>query len=220
MSNTGSKKRPEPEPDTFYPEKNVMVRDAVSRLAVKIHDYHNLHEKNVILFTGCGHKNGSTMVAVSLAAVLSDTGYKTLYIDADTRKGSVSANGLGTYLRGRTDIGSVIRPTITPDLDYAPSGERLETPALFLRSVRMAEFIARAKDRYDYVILNCPPVACYPDASAAFALVDGIVLVCSLNTTTKKQLQSARTAVEPFADKYYGIVINSMSLGQYRKFYT
>jgi len=218
--NTGGRRRPEPGPDVFFPEKSSMIRDAVSRLAVKIYDYHNHHGKKVVLFTGCGRKNGSTMVAVSLAAVLSETGKKTLYVDADTRKGSATDSGLSTYLRGRADIDSVIRPTNTPDLDYTPCGERLETPALFLRSGKMAEFISRAKDRYDYVILNCPPVVCYPDASAAFALADGIVLVCSLNLTTKKQLQSARIAVEPYADKYYGVVVNSMSLGQYRKFYS
>jgi len=219
MSTTGRKKRPALGNDIFYPEKNVLVRDAVSRLAVKIHDYHTIHGKKVVLVAGCGPEDGATKVAVNLAAALSGAGKKTLYVDADLRKGSKHDDGLCDYFRGDTDIDKIIRPSNLPDLDHAPSGKRIEVPALFLQSDKTSEFILRAKEKYDYIILDCPPVVCYPDTPALFALADGIVLVCSLNNTTKKQLNSAKTAVEPFADKYYGIVVNSVSVRQYRKHY-
>jgi len=52
-----------------------------------------------------------------------------------------------------------------------------------------------------------------------FMNTDGIVLVCSLNETTKKQIERARNAVDPYADKYYGMVVNSMMEKQYRKLF-
>jgi len=201
----------------FYTEGNPLIIDAISELAVKVHAYKEKHDKKAVLFTGCGGAVGATMIAVNLAIAFSRSGSKILLIDADLRKGSALDNGLCDFFRGKTEIGSVIRQSNLLNLDFAPSGARIESPALLLCSERMAEFVSRAYGSYEYIIINSPPVTVFPDAAAMFAGADGIALVCSLDETTKKQIERANKAVAPYADKYYGMVVNSMKEKQYRK---
>jgi len=203
----------------FYTEGNSLLLDAISELAVKIHSYKKKHDKKSVLFTGCGSAVGTTTVAINLAVAFSRSGSRTLLIDADLRKGSALDNGLRDYFRGKTGLGGVIRQSNLLNLDFAPSGARIESPAFLLCSDRMAEFMKQAYNDYEYIIVNSPPVTVFPDAAAMFADVDGIALVCSLNETTKKQIERAREAVAPYADKYYGMVVNSMREKQYRKLY-
>jgi len=204
----------------FYTEGNSLLLDAVSELAVKVNTYKKKHDKKSVLFTGCGGAVGTTMIAVNLAVAFSRSGSRTLLIDADLRKGSALDNGLRDFFRGKTELGGVIRQSNLLNLDFAPSGARIESPALMLCSDRMSEFLKQANNKYEYIIVNSPPVTVFPDAAALFTDVDGIVLVCSLNETTKKQIERAREAVSPYADKYYGMVVNSMIEKQYRKLYT
>ena len=201
----------------FYTEGNSLMLDAVSELAVKVHAYKKQYDRKAVLFTGCSGAVGTTMIAVNLAISFSRSGSRTLLIDADLRKGSALDNGLCDFFRGKADLGSMIRQTNLSNLDFAPSGARIESPALLLSSDRMAEFISRAAGSYEYVIINSPPVTVYPDAAAMFGVVDGIALVCSLNESTRKQIERAKEAVVPYADKYYGMVVNSMREKQYRK---
>jgi len=205
--------------DGFYIEKNSLMYDAVSNLAVNIHTLNKKYDNKAVLFSSCGATTGATMIAVNTAIVMSQSGQKTVLIDADLRKGSVLDGGLCDYFRGAAGIDRIIRPSDIPGLDFAPSGTRIDSPAMFLCSGKMAEFIEMAKSKYDSVIINSPPVTSSQDAAAMFMNTDGIVLVCSLNETTKKQIERARNAVDPYAEKYYGMVVNSMMEKQYRKLF-
>jgi len=200
----------------FYIEGNTLIDNAVSSLAVEINAYKKKYGKKTVLLTGCGAANGTTMIAINLAITLSDLG-KTLLVDANLRRGSAMKFGLCDFFQKNTDIEKIIRPSNISGLDFAPSGAPVNNPAMYLCSEKMEEFISLANSKYENVIIDCPPVIASPDAAAMFMVVDGIVLVCSLNKTTKKQIKRAKDAVAPYADKYYGMVVNSMGEEQYKK---
>jgi len=203
----------------FYLEESLLINDAISYLAVKVHSYKKKYGKKAVLFTGCGASNGTTKIAVNLAMALSQSGHKTLLIDADVRKGSVLDNGLCDFLQRGSDFDKVVRPSNLPGLDFVPSGSCEKNSALLLCSGLMADFMGIAASKYDYVIIDCPSVTVSSDAAAMFMNADGIVLVCSLNETTKRQLQSAKNAVEPYSDKYYGLVVNSLEEKKYKRLF-
>jgi len=205
-----------PSASKFYLEGNTLIDNAISNLAVEIHAYNKKYGKKSVLFTGCGAANGTPMIAINLAITLSNLG-KTLLVDANLRRGSAMEDGLCDYFRKNTDISKVIRPTNIPELYFAPSGAPVINPAIYLCSDKMEEFVKLVNSKYDHVIIDCPPVIASPDAAAMFIIVDGVVLVCSLNKTSKKQIKRAKDAVAPYADKYYGMVVNSMGEEQYKK---
>jgi capsular exopolysaccharide synthesis family protein len=209
----------------FYIEKNLLIHEAVSHLAVKVHTYKSKYGKKSIVLTGCGTANGTTMISINLSVALARSGYKTLLIDADMRTRSkqmsrMSNIGLCDIIQGLYDGSEdIIKLTNVDGLHFLPSGNYTEDPALLLCSGQSAAFFGSISSEYDFVIIDCPAVTVVPEASALFMSVDGIILVCALNRTTKKQLQSAKNLIEPYSDKYYGLTVNSVAERQYKRLF-
>lgn len=208
----------------FYIEKNMLINEAVSHLAVKVNAYKRKYGKKTIVLTGCGTANGTTMIAINLSVALAHSGWKTLLIDADMRtlpihKSKMANRGLCDAIVGLYKSEDVTKLTDVTDLYFMPSGNYMEDPALLLCSEQACNFIDKLSNEYDFVIIDCPAVTAVPEASALFMIVDGIILVCALNITTKKQLQSAKDLIKPYADKYYGVAVNSVDERQYKRLF-
>jgi len=208
----------------FYIEKDRLVNEAVSSLAVKVHAYKSRHGKKSVILTGCAAANGTTMVAINLAVALARSGCSTLLVDADMRtqpehKIRAADSGLCDVIRGAHALDRAARQTNVGGLHFMPSGSYAGDPALLFCSAQAADFIGRAAGEYDFVIIDSPAVTAAPEASALFMSVDGIILVCALDKATKKQLQGAKDIIEPYADKYYGLAVNSVDERQYKRLF-
>jgi len=201
----------------FYHEDSRLVSDAVTELAVKVVSFKKKFGRKIVLLTGCNASCGTTRTAINLAIALSSSGNKTLLIDTDIRKGSTLYNGLSDYFHKIIGVDDVIRETNIPNMDFAPSGLRSDRSALLLSSDNMTNFMHFARKKYDYVIIDCPSIDVSTDASAMFSNTDGIILICSLDKTTKRQIINARNTIEPYADRYYGMVVHSMEERRYKR---
>jgi capsular exopolysaccharide synthesis family protein len=208
----------------FYIEKYQPVREAISSLAVRVMEYKTKYGRKCIVLTGCAASNGTTMVSINLAAALSRSGAKTLLIDADMRTQKKHENrmadlGLHDVILGHVSEDAVIKKTNIDGLYFMPSGDCTPDPALLLCSDAAAALIRRVSSSYDFVLFDSPAVTVVPETAALFMNVDGILLICALDKTTKKQLKSAKTLIEPYSDKYYGLAVNSVDEGQYRRLF-
>lgn len=202
----------------FYHEENKLVASAVAELAVKVVAYKKKHGTSVVLLTGCNAACGTSRTSVNLAIALSDCGFKTLLINADLQAESNLKNGFSEYIQGDSTIDNVISKTNLSNLYFVPNGTQTEKSALLLSSEKVVNFISSAKESHDYVIIDCPSIDVSPNAFAMFANVDGIILVCSLNKTTKKQIINAKNAIKPYFGKYYGMVVHSMEARRYKRY--
>lgn len=224
MNNDNDREKPPVQVLGFYIEKNILINEAISHLAVKVNAYKNKYDKKSIMLTGCGTANGTTMIAINVSVALARSGYKTLFIDADMRtrskhKSRMANRGLCDAIRGLNQNEEIIKLTDVDGLHFMPSGNYLEDPALLLCSKQASDFINKVSGEYDFIIIDCPPITVVPEASALCMSVDGIILVCALNITTKKQLQNAKNLIEPYADKYYGVAVNSVDERQYKRLF-
>jgi len=205
----------------FYSEENYIARTAISTLAVRIHEYKRKFDKKSIILTGCSASNGTTTIAINLAVYLAQAGFSTLLIDADMRtavrhESRVGDKGLSDILSGQH---GEVRHTNIDNLYFMPSGTPIKDPALLMSKERSTDFLGWTSTKFDFVIVDCPAVTVVPETLSMFAYVDGILLICSLEKTTKKQLQAAKRMLEPYADKYYGLVTNSVDERQYRQLF-
>jgi chromosome partitioning protein len=113
---------------------------------------------------------GKTTTAVNLAACIAEAGYETLLIDVDPQANATVGLGLsrahapGLYevLTGQSAVEDAIAPTSVPELRMIPAGAGLaganvEMPRVdgFEQSLR--ESIAPLRERFRYVLLDCPP---------------------------------------------------------------
>lgn len=209
----------------FYCSESQVMNDAIDRIIIELHVNKKKSGSKSVLMSGCGTKSGTTTLAINLAIALSISGFKTLLVDCDLRKGTrfkrLNINtdmGLSDFLSNKIEKEKVSCKTNYNLLDYIPSGSITSSPVRLLCSLRMEEFVRQAKEEYDYVIFDFPSINIVSDASVLFPFIDGIVLVAALNQTTKRQLKDAKRKVEEYHSKYYGLMINQVEMTEYKKY--
>lgn len=225
----GIQKKIKPQIKLYVNDSQVM-NDAIDRIVVEIHNKKKEHDgAKKILLTGCGPQCGSTSTCIGLGIAFSAAKWRTLIIDCDLRKqrdykklNDKTENGLSDYLVGdnsdNTNFEEIIYTTNFDNLFYIPCGKQAASPARLFCSGMMKELLKYAEENYDYVIFDFPSVSVAPDAQILFGDVDGIILVSALEGATKRQIKSAKQKVQPFADKYYGMIINKINIKLYKKY--
>ena len=91
-------------------------------------------------------------------------------------------------------------------LSVLPAGVTRVPIHEILRSPRLEKILQEARERYDYVVLDTPPLLPVFDAAMVAKLVDGLFIVVSANQTPRKLLAEALTLLDP--NKVLGIVFN------------
>ena len=139
---------------------------------------------------------GKTFATANLAAVLALGGKRVLAIDGDMRKGSLSGfvgnpnKGLAGYLAGTyADAAELVCPYAKcPGLDIMPVGTLPDNPTELLSSGRLEPFVDEMRRRYDYVLIDCPPVNVVADTAIIARNVDNTVFVLRAGMTDRSVL--------------------------------
>ncbi|MDH3599145.1 MAG: polysaccharide biosynthesis tyrosine autokinase, partial [Candidatus Tectomicrobia bacterium] len=154
----------------------------------------------VILVTSPLPQDGKTTVAANLAVVMAQMDRRVLLIDADLRHPTLhrvfatdNHFGLSTMLLGEQHE-RVLEPRVgEATLHLIPAGACPSSPSELLGSDRMRRFIEMARQRYDTVILDTPPVLAVSDALVVSAWVDGIIMVLRSGMTPKAHAKRVLT---------------------------
>ncbi len=171
---------------------------------------------NVLAVTSAWPGEGVSFVAfhtaVSLAKGLENS---VLLVDANFRKPSLhrifghdNRVGLSDVLSGSVDIHAAIRPSYMPYLAFLPTGGPLADPAPYFRSEKFETFIKIARSRFDYVILDTPPVSRFADCLVMGPRVDNIVLVVRAHKTKKQIVQHVKEQIIKHGGRIMGVVLN------------
>lgn len=211
---------------SFYRSDSQTMNDAIDRLVVKVHHRQQTEGKNAVLLTGCGSACGTTSMAINLSIALSIAGWNTLLVDLDFRKSNRhktaarnAPNGLADILTGELFFDDALFATNHERLYYVPSGEAAASSVRLLCSENMGGFVLKTREKFDFVVYDCPSITVVPDAEVLSHWVDGIALIAALSITTKRQLADAKTAVSKFGDKYFGMIVNCVDDWQYQRMY-
>jgi capsular exopolysaccharide synthesis family protein len=162
--------------------------------------------------------DGKTTTAINLAGALAqDPGARVLLVDADLRQSAIPER-LG--LDGREGPGlvdAILDPELALDdmvrhcppfnLWLVAAGHRPGMPYELLASPRLGELLEAARRRFDYVVLDSPPLVLFPDCRLMGAWVDAFLVVVAAHRTPRRLLEEALTAVDPA--KLLGLVFNA-----------
>ncbi len=172
--------------------------------------------KKLIAITSAVAGDGKTTTSLNLAGTLSRApDIRVLAADLDLRTRSL-ANRLGLITQSPGLVDLILDPDLTLDdcirrhpgsrLSILPAGPVVTVPYELLKSARMGELLQEVRQRYDYIVLDTPPVVPVPDFRLIADLVDGLVVVVAAHRTPRKLLEDALNLLD--ATKLIGIVFN------------
>jgi capsular exopolysaccharide synthesis family protein len=179
----------------------------------------------VVLVTSVNPGDGKTIVTTNLAASLAQAGEKALVIDADIRKPRChrafslrNRVGLTNVLVDSLDLSSAVQESPVQGLSVLTSGPIPPNPAELLESRAMADVLSQARDRFDHVLVDCPPAGALADATILASKVDGIILVVTAGETRVDHAREVKESLERAKGKILGVVLNKVrySLRDYR----
>lgn len=179
-------------------------------------------DMKVIALTSCTPNEGKTSVSFNMARSLSEIDKKVLYVDADMRKSVVVGRyrlvhadyGLSHYLSGQKRFEEVLSETNVPNLNLIIAGPVPPNPAELLEGTRFSEMIRKARERFDYIIIDTPPLGSVIDSVIVAKQCDGIAMVISSDEISYKFAQRVKSQLEVAGCRIIGVILNKVDMRQ------
>ena len=200
-------------PKSLVAEAYRMIRTAVYFEAPET-------RSKLILVTSPQPGDGKSTLASNLAAALALAGKKTLLIDADCRRPvqhnafQVTPNaGLTGVLLNNISPKVAVQPSGLDRLDLLVCGEIPDAPSEMLGSDRFDKLLDWARERYDHVVIDSPPVVPVTDARMIAARCDTTILVVRANRTSRNAIAFANLMLNRVGARLLGVVVNDAVRG-------
>lgn len=193
-------------------------------------------EKKIKTFavTSTSPQEGKTVVSTNMAIIMAQAGKKTLLVEADLRKPTVSkAFGvqgspgltdvlLGNYawqdviqtitdiIVGKMELDEVMESPGLDNLHIITSGTIPPNPSELIDSMRLTGFIEEVKKDYDVVIFDTPPILSTADSTILGTKVDAMLLVYRIGSVSRGLLKRAAVQLLQVKSNLLGVVLNGM----------
>lgn len=183
-------------------------------------------EVQTMIVTSSGPAEGKSTTTANLAVVFAQQGKRVLLIDSDLRKPTVHYTfrtenhiGLSNVLTRQATLEEAVTVTAQEKLWVLPSGPIPPNPSELLGSKGMQALLDQAKDEYDVIILDTPPVLAVTDAQVLANLADGVVLVVSSGKTEIDAAKKAKELLVSAKAKILGVVLNNKKVQDSQYYY-
>ena len=174
-------------------------------------------ELQVILVTSSTSGEGKSFVAANLAVAASHVGKSVLLIDCDMRRPRQhriweipNLLGMSNILAGQNELEPAIH-TVFSNVDLLTSGKVPPNPVTLLDSQRMADLIEEARQDYDFVVIDSPPLTAVTDPLIIGKFADGILLVVRPGRVEYSALKSAKSLLNQSKVPVLGMAVNGVS---------
>lgn len=174
----------------------------------------------VIMLTSCTPDEGKSTVCFDLARSLTDSGKRVLLVDADMRKSvlikrlkvkqdkGMEIRGLSHLLSGQRQADEVIYSTNINRLYMIFSGPPVPNPTEILEKKYFDKLIELARDNFDYVLIDCPPLGVAIDAAIIAKACDGAMIIVEQGGTSKRMVSGVKRQLENAGVRILGAVLN------------
>ncbi|MCM1028586.1 MAG: polysaccharide biosynthesis tyrosine autokinase [Pseudoflavonifractor sp.] len=177
---------------------------------------------NIVAITSFNPHSGKSFISLNLAKALSVKDKKVLVIDGDMRHGSASQyvgspeKGLSDYLSGKvTDLNKVIKPVDDSDhLFVLPTGTIPPNPAELLERPIFKEMIDSLRDKYDYIIIDCPPIEVVADAQIIDRVADRTIFIIRAGLLDRSMLPELEKLYQQKKYTNMAYILNGTEISQ------
>jgi polysaccharide biosynthesis transport protein len=182
-----------------------------------------------LAITSPGPGDGKSFVSANLASALADSGFRTLIVDGDVRRGALhdifapcdQTPGLVDYLAGEATLADVVRPTQQHvNLSILPAGTRRRHGPELLASERMTTLVRELRSQFDAIIVDTAPLGAGIDPFAVGTATGSMVIVLRAGETDRKLAQAKLTVLDRMPIRLIGAILNDIGdLPQFKYYY-
>jgi len=179
------------------------------------------HPPRTILITGAQPGDGKTTNVINTAIAFTQLKAEVLIIDCDMRTPMIhklarleKEKGLSTYLACGGDVAEFIKQTPIPYLSIFPSGPAPPNSSELISSDSMKEMLNSLADRYDYILLDSPPLGGGGDSIILSTIVDGVILVAKSGKSKSEVLRRAVCDLSSVRARVLGVILNGCNVGR------
>ena len=168
-------------------------------------------EHSVLLVMGLNPGAGKSFVSLNLAATMAASGKKVLLIDADMRRGVIHSGckfGLADVLLGLATLDTAAVPKHEDNLFVMNAGKTKLAACELLRGDAMDKLLKEARQKFDLVIVDTPPLNLVTDTELICPLVDYSLYVLHYGRNTIEEIKETIERVKRYSDKPGAIVMN------------
>jgi succinoglycan biosynthesis transport protein ExoP len=185
---------------------------------VRLNLAHVLGEGSVLLTVSSPSPgDGKSLVSSNLALSFAESGYRTLLIDGDTRRGELHRTfgterrpGLLDYLTGELAMEKLLRPTSHALLQLITGGSRKRNAPELLGTPRMRELFVAMREQFDMVIVDTPPLGAGIDPFVLSTLTGNLMLVVRAGSTERDMTEAKLQIVDQLPIRLVGAVMNDV----------
>ena len=161
--------------------------------------------------------DGKSTLALNLSISLAMSGKRTILVESDFRRPKVhkltaveNKYGIVDVLRGDAELADAVQSTSVESFFVLPCGSRPKNPAELLSRPEYERLLEVLREKYDYVIVDTPPVLAVTDPTSIAPRVDGVLLAMRLSRHTRDLGRRTLEQLRDVGATVSGIVINGV----------
>lgn len=209
-------------------DRSGMVAEAFRSLRASVALSAQAEKQRTFLFTSALPSEGKSFSSANFALTLAHQGLKTLLIDADLRKPSISRifygmnrkPGLSEVLLGTAALVDAVNPSGVEGLSILTAGGRSSKPAELLSGKPLRDLLDEALQKYDRVVVDSAPLLAVSDTLLIAPSVDVLCLVIRSFMTPRRIITRALKSLSSVNIKPVGIVFNCLPSGSGSYYYS
>jgi capsular exopolysaccharide synthesis family protein len=179
-------------------------------------------EVRAVALTSALPGEGKSAAAISLARVLGLGGAKVVVVDCDVRRGVIGrlagsgASGVVEVLTGRTTLDAALAKDNADGVWILPAGKAGFTPHDLFAADAGRKLLDELRRRFDWVVLDTPPVLAVSDARVIASLADAVVFVCRWSKTPRRAAAAALAMLDRDGAPVAGVALTRVDLSARR----
>lgn len=185
-------------------------------------------ENRVIAVTSANPNDGKSTTSFYLARAFADAGKKTLYIDSDLRKSVFVGEygikhaeyGLSHILSGQKEFDEAVYDTNLENLSVIVAGTFPTNPTELVGNARFADLIVKARQEFDYVIIDTPPIGVVIDAAIIAKQCDGSIFLIASDSVSRSAAKDMVQQLRAANENILGTVLTKANVGRGKYYYS
>ncbi len=194
-----------------------LIAESLRAIRTNLQFINNDPGPKMVAVTSTISGEGKTFFAINLAGILAFSNKKVIVIDFDMRKPKIhlgfnveNVKGVSTILSKIDEIDDCIQSSKVENLEFITAGPVPPNPSELILTSRMDEMITYLKSKYDYVIVDNPPVGIVTDGMKSILMADYPVYLFKANYSKRMFIQNVNRLISESHIRNLSVVLNAV----------